>query len=167
MACLVYGLPDFEGALTPLLAPIEGTSSRLRFISATDVKMLVLIERRSTIAETAGVAIGVGSVHGRILSVITLMGTLDAAEGHLASPGALLCETDGGQPFLLDGGAVRGVGSFPATDDETILFEGERVGRLDATAFYRAIEKRVWERSALVGPHGTRIVSSEKEADRA
>lgn len=167
VACLVYGLPVLEGALAPTLAPSQGTSPLLRFVTATDVKMIVLVEKRSNIADTGDVAIGVGSVHGRILSLITLLGTPHPAMNEPLSPGALLCETDGGQPFLLDGGAVRGVGMFPRIDEATILFEGERVGRLDTTAFYRAIEQRVWERSALVGAHGARIVRAEKESDRA
>ncbi len=160
-AGLVYEVPRTSAELPLVLAPSEGTATSLRFVTANDVKMLVLVERRSTIAETAGVRIGVASVHGRILALITLLGVLDPHHAEGASHAALLCETDGGPSFLLDGGRVRDVGVFANAGEGAVRYGDDRVARLDTTAFYRTIEKRVWERSALVVPPTTRFASGK------
>jgi hypothetical protein len=183
VAGLIYGLPrlevgpsvkrtepasDAERSPESILPPAlshEGAAKHDVFVSASELTMIVVPQTRAWVGEVGRVRIGVGSVAGRVLTLLSL-GDAGAGEAS-AAPGthvntstigsALLCETETGEPLLIEGGVVRAVGSFSEAEGGSVLWSGELVARLPITELVRWIEKQVWERSALVGPHGARI----------
>jgi hypothetical protein len=142
VAGIVYVLPSLREARE--LAPVLSTDGAKRFVAASDVEMLVLVEKRSWVAEVGGVSVGVGTVHGRVLTLLRIgtdRGSVSGSDG-----AALLCRTDSGETFLIEGGSVDKVDRFFSDGDTCITWEGERIERLDVTALYRWLEKHLWER---------------------
>jgi hypothetical protein len=177
-AGLVYGLPvlatDGAGAsLPPALIGPDGAALRRVFFAAPELQSIVVPEQRAWVAELQGIRIGVGAIAGRALTLLGL-GRGDPCDGPAergALPdgssigAALLAETETGESVLVEGGAIRAVGRFPAIEDgRAISWSNERVVHLSITELVRWIEKHVWERSALVGPHGARIARREERS---
>jgi hypothetical protein len=140
VAGVIYGLPD-----------------RAVFISAEECKTVVMLHTRSWVSEVEGIRIGLGALPGRVVTLLSF--SSDGRSHDSTSSGALLCETESGEALLLEGGRIEEVGRFSAEEKGAVRWRGALVDRLDVSTFYRGIEKQVWERSALIGPHGARIVA--------
>jgi len=133
---IVYSLPVVPasgviGALT------EGRNSR-RFIAASDLERFVQIEKRGYVAEVFGVTVGVGAIHGRVLTLLRI------GSGNVGP--ALLCRAESGERFLIEGGHVESVDRFFEEENACITWQGESIAKLDVTALYRSVEKQLWER---------------------
>jgi hypothetical protein len=172
LAGLIYGLPVVSPArLPPGLVGGDGLQKPSVFISASELKMIALVETRTWVGSVGAIRIGVSAIPGRVVTLLRIEGDEPAAlrdalegwPGSLTSGASLLAEIESGEPMILEGGSVRAVGRFEELGASAVTWNDEIIERLDLTALYRWIEKQVWERSALVGPHGASIATPSSQ----
>lgn len=112
------------------------------FISTTELRSLARVDVRVWVGELDDIRIGVGSIGGRVSTLLRL------GDGARPTDPALVCELESGETVLLEGGAVAHAGRVPATR-HGVLWDEKEASILDVNALYRWVEASVWERSAL------------------
>lgn len=133
-----------RGGGRPVLSSVRASKEDVEhlFITATQLRSLARVDVRKWVGEFGDIRIGVGSVHGR---VSTLLGLGPAAN---ASDPALVCEIESGETVLVEGGTVEHTGRLPPSG-RGVEWAGRDIATLDVNALYRWVEASVWERSAL------------------
>lgn len=112
------------------------------FIAATQLRSVARVDVRTWVGGLDEIRIGVGSVHGRVSTLLGLGGPSSASDP------ALVCEIESGETVLLEGGVVEHAGRLTPSG-RGVEWEGSEAPTLDVNALYRWIEASVWERSAL------------------